>query len=175
MKTSINSSQITPWYRQRWPWLIMAGPFLVALAASYTFWLAASHPDALVVGDYYRRGQAINIDLRRDRLAAELGLRVNLRFNAALGQLSGNVMGPAASIGKVLHVHLIHATLPAKDLDLDVVPDLQGYFTLALTFLERARWQVVVESDQGEWRLAGVWSWPQQHSIVLMAESASPN
>jgi len=40
-----------PWYRHRWPWLIMLGPFLVVLAGSYTMWLAYSRQDALVVGE----------------------------------------------------------------------------------------------------------------------------
>ena len=29
-----------PWHAQLWPWLLMAGPFIVLLAAGYTVWLA---------------------------------------------------------------------------------------------------------------------------------------
>ncbi len=39
-----------PWWRHRWPWLLMAGPFLVVLAGSYTAYLAYTREDALVVG-----------------------------------------------------------------------------------------------------------------------------
>ncbi len=68
----INSSK--PWYAHLWPWLLMLGPFLVVLAASYSGWIAFTRQDAMVVDDYYKQGNAINQDLRRDAVAANLGL-----------------------------------------------------------------------------------------------------
>ena len=31
---------VLPWYRHRWPWLLMLGPFVVVVAAAITLWLA---------------------------------------------------------------------------------------------------------------------------------------
>jgi hypothetical protein len=46
----------TPWYRQFWPWFIIALPASVVIASFYTLWLAISNPDHLVVDDdQYRR------------------------------------------------------------------------------------------------------------------------
>ena len=45
-----------PWYRQRWPWLLMAGPAIVVAASMVTLWLAATTDDAIVADDYYKRG-----------------------------------------------------------------------------------------------------------------------
>ncbi len=175
MQVHTRTTLITPWYRQRWPWLLMAGPFIVALAACYSYWLAVSHPDALVEGDYYSRGKAINIDLHRDRVAAQLGLQADVTYDAASGQLSGRLLGPGDAIGKIVHLRLVHATLPAQDVDLQITPDAQGYFSAELALLGRARWQVILDSDQGGWRLAGVWPWPEQTRIVLTAESGNPH
>ena len=165
-----------PWYRQRWPWLVMLGPFLVVLAGSYTGWLAFTRQDALVVGDYYQRGQAINQDLRRDDRASALGLNATLRYDAAHALLSGTIHGLGHGHGQAapgpLLLHLAHATMPKKDIKLEVQPDAAGAFSVALPMLERTRWQVLVENAQRDWRLEGSWSWPAQSGIGLQADMA---
>ena len=49
-----------PWYRQFWPWFIIALPTVVVIASLLTVYIAVSHPDPLVDGDYYRHGLTIN-------------------------------------------------------------------------------------------------------------------
>jgi hypothetical protein len=45
-----------PWYRQFWPWFIIALPASAVIAGFITLWLAISRPDHLVVDDEeYRR------------------------------------------------------------------------------------------------------------------------
>jgi len=45
-----------PWYKQFWPWFIIALPASAVIAGFYTLWLAISNPDHLVVDDEeYRR------------------------------------------------------------------------------------------------------------------------
>jgi uncharacterized protein len=39
------------WYREPWPWLLMAGPAIVVVAGLYTAYLAVTTNDALVAGD----------------------------------------------------------------------------------------------------------------------------
>ena len=46
-----------PWYRQFWPWFIIALPASAVIASFFTLWLAISNPDQLVVSD----GQYNNI------------------------------------------------------------------------------------------------------------------
>ncbi|NRR29418.1 FixH family protein [Oxalobacteraceae bacterium] len=159
-----------PWWRQRWPWLLMLGPFLVLLAGGYTGWLAFSSQDALVVGDYYRQGKAINQDLRRDRVATTLGLSMVLGYDARTGRLAGRI-GAAAGVpaGRLL-LHLAHATQPEKDVQLVLLPDADGRFTAALPLLERSRWVVLAENEQRNWRLAGTWHWPLQRELRLVAD-----
>jgi hypothetical protein len=44
-----------PWYRQFWPWFIIALPACAVIASFITLWLAVSRPDYLVVDeDEYR-------------------------------------------------------------------------------------------------------------------------
>ena len=40
-----------PWYRQFWPWFIIALPASAVVASFFTLWLAISNPDQLVVDE----------------------------------------------------------------------------------------------------------------------------
>lgn len=157
-----------PWYAQRWPWLLMLGPATVVVAGALTTWLAIRTPDALVVGDYYKQGKAINQDLRRDRAATKLGLSLRASFDGT--RLEGQLAGRDGVVTAPFRVMLAHATQPEKDRTLLVVPDAQGRFTVELPSLEHSRWQVVVEGARREWRLEHSWDWPRHAQLSIDAD-----
>jgi len=51
-----------PWYRQFWPWFIIAIPASAVIGGFVTLWLALTHPDHLVVED--QEYQQIRSELR---------------------------------------------------------------------------------------------------------------
>ncbi len=159
-----------PWYKHRWPWLLMMGPFAVVIAGSITIWIAVTQQDALVVDDYYKQGKAINQDLRRDRVASDLGVQFSAHYDASTRMLSGSVSNEARQAIDSISVRLIHATIPEKDLVLLAQPDQAGKFSVALPLLAMGRWQVLVENQKRDWRLNGSWSWPAQRSIAIAAD-----
>lgn len=164
-----------PWYKHRWPWLLMLGPFIVVVAGFVTAWLAYTNSDALVVDDYYKQGKAINQDLRRDRVASSLQLQAGLRYEPAEGKLVGKVTSHGRPLTGKLLLSLVHSTQPQKDLQLTVQTDEQGQFSLPLPMLDMARWQVVIESEQRDWRLGVAWNWPQQKSVEFNADTPPEN
>jgi hypothetical protein len=159
-----------PWYKQLWPWLIMSGPFLVVIAASYTGWIAFTRQDAMVVDDYYKQGNAINKDLRRDAAATNLGLTVNASYDAAQGKLHGKLLSFNQPISGKIIILLSHATQPEKDRKLETQLGQSGNFEAVLPALDMGRWEVTVENEQRNWRLTGTWKWPQQRTIDLKAD-----
>ncbi|MBT8062655.1 MAG: hypothetical protein HKO64_00875 [Xanthomonadales bacterium] len=40
-----------PWYRQFWPWMLIALPAAAVVACFITLWLALTHADPLVIKD----------------------------------------------------------------------------------------------------------------------------
>ena len=72
-----------PWYRSRWPRILMAGPAFVVVGGVYLTWLAVSTSDGLVADDYYKRGMAINRTLDRNDYSAKAGLTADVRIDAA--------------------------------------------------------------------------------------------
>ena len=75
-----------PWYRQPWPWFLIALPAVAVVASTATAVLAVRSNDG-VVADYYQRGLAINDELARSARAVELGLTVDV---AAAGLRAGD-------------------------------------------------------------------------------------
>lgn len=59
----------TPWYRQLWPWLIMAPPCVSVIAGIALAWTAIWSDDGLVTPDYYKQGVEINRRLTREQAA----------------------------------------------------------------------------------------------------------
>jgi hypothetical protein len=160
-----------PWYRHRWPWLLMLGPAIVVVAGVNLGIVAWRGQDAMVVDDYYKQGKAINQDLRRDRVASAMRLGFDARYDPASEQLAGTLRSAGQPLGAPFSIHLAHATQPAKDRKLDVIPDAQGRFSVALPMLERARWQVVIEGGKRDWRLAAAWHWPRDQALAIEADA----
>jgi hypothetical protein len=170
--SNLTHTETKPWYRHRWPWFIMLGPFLAIVAGSYTGWLAFTHQDPLVVGDYYKRGKAINQDLSRDRAASALGLAATLRYDAQRAVIEGTIRSHGNAHPEALLLHLAHATLPEKDIKLTLKPDADGAFSAPLAMLERTRWQVTISNAKGDWKLDATWQWPAQRDIEILADAA---
>ncbi|NML60949.1 FixH family protein [Massilia sp. RP-1-19] len=159
-----------PWYTHRWPWLLMLGPALVLVAGAITGYLAVTREDAVVVDDYYKKGKAINQDLRRDKVASSMQLAFSARHDPAAGALEGTLTSLGQPMATPFRIRLAHSTQPHKDMVIEAVPGPGGRFSAALPLLEQARWRVVVEGPKGDWRLAGTWQWPQQRALDLHAD-----
>lgn len=137
-----------PWYREPWPWLLMAGPAVALLAGAATLWLAVASADGLVADDYYRQGLAINKVLAREEAARRLGLsaKVDLKEGRLVVILHGQK--PEA-----LLVHLAHATRAGHDLRLRLAPAGEGRYEAELPPLPAGRWRIVVEDPRSSWRI----------------------
>jgi hypothetical protein len=143
-----------PWYREPWPWILMAGPVATIFAGAATAWLAVASDDGLVADDYYKQGLAINQELRRERAAATRGIVA--RIEAGQGELRIRLEG-RGPLPEALFVKLAHATRAGFDMRLRVESRGAGLYECALPPLAAGHWRVVVEDPRGEWRLAGEW------------------
>ena len=163
---------VAPWYSQRWPWLLMLGPVIVIVAGVITGWLAYTRQDAMVVDDYYKRGKAINQDLRRDRVASAQRLSVALAYDTQAHALKGELTSFGKPVTAPFRIQLAHSTQPEKDITLAAYPDRDGRFSVPLPALEQARWQVNVEGGKRDWRLATEWRFPAQQAVTIDADAA---
>ncbi len=141
----------TPWYRQRWPWLLMLPPLAAVIGGVTTIILAVRSDDGMVAADYYKRGLAINAELSRSRRAAELGLTAEVR---AAGEASGDgvhvrvVVHPGRSGADRVAV-LARVTAEADGSG----AEYRGAWADAAELHKPVAWQVVLEGR--DWRLDG--------------------
>ena len=170
MHTNLSLQREAPWYRHRWPWFLMIGPVLVLVGGFVMIWLALSRPDAMVVGDYYKQGKAINQELRRDRVATRLGLAFEARYDAGAGRITGSLRSHDAPVRAPFHIRLAHPTRPERDRVLEALPDGQGRFSADAPALEQTHWQVVVEGGARDWRLARSWNWAREPVLLIAAD-----
>ena len=124
------------------------------VAGAATAWLAVASDDGLVADDYYKRGLAINQELRRERAAAARGLVA--RIVAGQGELRLRLEGRGA-LPEALFVKLAHATRAGFDLRLRLENRGGGLYECALPQLAAGHWRVAIEDPRGEWRIVGEW------------------
>ena len=137
-----------PWYRHRWPWLLLSGPAAVLAAGAVTAWIAFTSADGLVAEDYYKQGMAINKVLAREERARALGITTQVRFSSSM--LSIELQGAAP---QALFVHLAHATRAGHDQRLRLAPVRPGLYQAELPPLPAGRWRIVIDDPRGTWRV----------------------
>ena len=165
MKTAHATAQ--PWYREPWPWILMAGPAVVVVASIFTAWLAVRSNDGLVVDDYYKQGLAINRTLKRSDVAARLGIRAELHL------VHGHVRVLLSGVGgSALQLRLVHPTRAGMDQRVKLNMVRPGVYEGELAPARAGRWYVVLE--QQDWRLAGEWQLPAQGAMTLDGHTPSP-
>lgn len=137
-----------PWYREPWPWILMAGPAAVIVAGAVTVWLAVSTSDGLVADDYYKRGLAINQDLKRDQRAAQRGIEARVTRERAL--LRVDLAGAAP---EAVFAQLVHPTRAGYDQRLRMARVAPGVYEAELPPLPRGHWRLILQDPRGEWRI----------------------
>ena len=157
-----------PWYRHRWPWLLMLGPFIVIVAAMITLWLALRSNDGLVADDYYKQGLAVNQVTSRDRLAVELGVGGDVALDADRRLIRVLLRrGRLAEMPAVLVLKLSHPTRSGFDHSFRLQRDDSGSYSAAFTGDLSGRWHVSLEDEGRLWRLAATWDNAKQAVLVL--------
>jgi uncharacterized protein len=165
--TSIQT-QSRPWYREPWPWIIMAPPAAAVVAGMVMLWLAITSYDGLVIDDYYRQGLAINKTLRRDDRASELSYRARLQLSEDSSRVRVFFAGAQnASLPSTLQLRLAHATRAGLDQTAVLHAYAPGQYEADLAPPEAGRWRATIEDMSGTWRLAKIWDLPQDRAIVL--------
>jgi hypothetical protein len=137
------------WYREPWPWLLMAGPGTVMIAGAITTVLALRTSDGLVADDYYRQGLAINRVIARDAAARALAIHGSLEFQD--GQVHASLAANARLPDRI-RLTLVHATRAGDDRVVHLSREVDGGYSAPLPgAVANGRWTLVMETP--DWRL----------------------
>ena len=157
----------TPWYRQRWPWLLMVMPFTAMVLGFVLLYLAITTNDGLVVDDYYRQGRAIDQTMARSAQAAELGLMadVTLRSGEIRLRLSA---ADGVELPRRIVVSVIHPTRAGFDQVMRLESGYGGEYAGPMGPLTAGRWHVQIEDEARAWRLHGDVQVPDEATVRIL-------
>jgi hypothetical protein len=161
---------IDPWYRQFWPWFIIALPASAVVAGLYTLWIAMQTTDSLVV----RSDDGMNVVTERN-LAAEneaerLGISASFEIQMETGAvvvtlLSVATIDPASS----LELRMRHPTMASRDAVIELlpaIPNTNGDPVWAGHFIATPMGRFFLTLSSGDnWRLSAEWSGQSQFQL----------
>ncbi|XXQ68888.1 FixH family protein [Neisseriaceae bacterium B1] len=164
---------IAPWYKHRWPWILMLGPIIVVFAAFYTYYIAAQTADDMVSDDYYKEGKHINLQLERDVEAVKRHINAQVLFNDD-GTAAKVFIGGDFDKAKPVQLSLIHPAKKANDqtvmlkaANTPLSGDKVEYSAVFKTLPPAVHWYVRVEDTEGKWRVEEKWLPKQGASVDL--------
>lgn len=153
-----------PWYKHRWPWIIILMLGSAVTASLYTLYIASQGNDSLVL----ETGDAAGTDVVTERnIAAQVaamdrGLSANMIVDTNSGAISIVLTsGELAENPPTLELWISHPTFAERDERTTVTTamrDESGRQTWAGVLLDiPVGKRYVVLSDGDAWRLNGVW------------------
>lgn len=164
--TGTKMATTEPWYRQRWPWILISLPATSVVAGMTLLYFAITTADGLVVDDYYRQGRAIDQTMARSVHAAELGLVADLKFRSDWLSVTLSA-DQAATLPSQLIVTIAHPTRGGRDQSF-VVNGSNGVFAAALSPLTTGRWLVQLEDGARTWRLRAAVYLPTDTEVQIL-------
>ena len=153
------------WYREPWPWIVMAGPAIVVVAGVITAVIAWRTSDGLVTDDYYKQGLVINQTLQRDEKAQTLHISAQVLFNPQRDRVRLVVTGQPLG-AEALRLALLHPTLAGRDQDVALKMVSPGLYEAALQPLREGTWRIQLDDRNAGWRLVGAWR-SKQDGVTL--------
>ena len=115
LKKSNTATLPASWYKQFWPWFLIALPMTAVAASIATIIIASRTADTLVADNYYKAGLAINQVLDHKRLAKKYQITATLHYANTLLTVLLAANDPAAIKDEKLTLKFIHPTLRERD------------------------------------------------------------
>lgn len=148
-----SESSEAPWYRHRWPWILISIPAVSVVLGIMMIYLGLQTNNSLVVDDYYKQGKAINQRIERDQTAVRLGVDARLARAPDGLQLSLSAEQPLDWPADIL-VRWVHTTRAELDGQTRFVGLGEGHYVAAGKQLPTdGHYRLHIEPLAGDWRL----------------------
>lgn len=166
----MEQEDVQPWYRQFWPWFIIALLSSSVIAGLTTVWISLQTTDSLVVSSGDDVQMIAERRISAEQLASELGLAALLDINVGTGAISVAMQsGALALVPPRLELEFAHPAFAERDqlLPLHLAqPDAEGNPVWSGHFVTvpHGRWYVMLRSGD-DWRVSGEWQGEAQLTL----------
>lgn len=160
-----------PWYRQFWPWFIIALPASSVVAGLTTVWISMQTTDSLVVHAEDGVRKAADRRTSAKRLAAELGLAAIVDIDPRSGAVAAVMRsGDLEVVPASLEFELSHPAFAERDQVITLnkaMPDADGnpVWVGHIVTVPEGRFYAVLKSGD-TWRLSA--DWQGETSLVML-------
>lgn len=163
MNTATQTQQ-KPWYKQFWPWFLIALPTAAVIASLSTVIFAFKHADVVVQDNYYKEGLAINTQVNDLNMAKSLGLTASLLLDEGTLNFTLAHQADTFTAPETITISFTH---PLDDKqDTQVVAQSAGNQTYRASMpkLQKSVWHIDIEGSNGQatWRLKYRGNYPEQ-------------
>ena len=162
------SDEIKPWYKQFWPWFLIALPMTAVIASMITINLAITDTDGLVKEDYYKEGLAVNADLAKKQMAEQLGITATGIHDRETGDITITFDNAAMGNYSTMKFEMIHPTRANNDVILILTSNNGMVFSGKLSNeLLPGEWKIRIGPENDSWYILGRMLHPQNNRMNL--------
>ena len=157
-----------PWYKQFWPWFLIALPLTAVIGSMITINLAITDTDGLVKDDYYKEGLAVNQDKARKKMAVDLGIQANCVIDTQTGSIKITLND--ASVGHLdkLVAKMIHPTRANNDMSIQLSPiDGKTFIGEVSMDVKPGYWWIRLSPENDSWYVEGRIRLPNEQLVLL--------
>lgn len=145
-----------PWYKQFWPWFVIALPATAVVAGLFTLYLAIVNRPDVVSDQITGEGEAIELNREAFDRAKALGVAFEYKFDADAHKLYLNAIG---GIDKektsILSVMLLHPTMKSRDIEVTAALMPDGQYTALLETMPEGKYGIQVSAPGESWKISG--------------------
>ena len=171
-QTNDQNLDIEPWYKQGWPWAIIAIPILTVIAGVTTYFIAANQPHSMVKDDYFKEGLAINRSIEKQNRAVELEIIASFvldkESNLTIVNLQSN-----AKLSSELSLLFSHPTQSKNDQLVQLQSVSANEYVGEMPTLVPADWYIQLSDKESTWILKSRWDSKQINKVTVKAADQS--
>ncbi len=142
-----------PWYRQFWPWFLIAIPSSSVVMGVVMINLAMSGNDSLVRKDWYKDGMAINQRMEKRLKAKQMGIKAALTLDQQTGDLFVDADNIDVRTETELTLQLIHPTLEKNDRTLQLYLAPNDRYYAKLDFEPKGMYYLLLTTASETWEI----------------------
>ncbi|NTS77306.1 FixH family protein [Catenovulum sp. SM1970] len=169
MAKDANETDVRPWYKEPWNYLLIVLPVSSVTAASIMISTFNQNNVEMVIDDYYKEGKAINQKLERIKQAKAFGITALLSIEDDLLLLDVNKNKNAPELA-ALSLSFFHSTQGKRDFKVMATQRADGKYLARLPDAIKGNWQITVEPHDLKWKIQQRVSLPSEEQILLIPQ-----
>ncbi|MDT0594252.1 FixH family protein [Glaciecola petra] len=152
-----------PWYKQFWPWFLIAIPLSSLIVGSQVIRLATDGTNSMVVDDYYKEGKSINE--RLDKIVNAQALNISTMLQVEEGNIALTFLSGQPATGEALKLDFFHVTQANKDFNVFLTRDASGVYRNNEVFPIKGKWRLRLTPIDENWKIQKNIHLPQNNAF----------